>query len=96
MIDAIKDKAGTLIGFAKITRDISEKKKAEQTLEEARDALFQAQKLEAIGQLTGGIAHDFNNLLMVIQNSMELLRKRVPDDDRLLSLIDNANEGVKR
>ena len=96
VIDAIKDKAGTLIGFAKITRDISEKKKAEQALEEARDALFQAQKLEAIGQLTGGIAHDFNNLLMVIQSSMELLRKRVPDDDRLLSLIDNANEGVKR
>ena len=96
MIDAIKDKAGTLIGFAKITRDISEKKKAEQALEEARDALFQAQKLEAIGQLTGGIAHDFNNLLMVIQSSMELLRKRVPDDERLLSLIDNATEGVKR
>ena len=96
MIDAIKDKAGTLIGFAKITRDISEKKKAEQALEEAREALFQAQKLEAIGQLTGGIAHDFNNLLMVIQSSMELLRKRVPDDERLLSLIDNATEGVKR
>ena len=96
VIDAIKDKAGTLIGFAKITRDISEKKKAEQALEEARDALFQAQKLEAIGQLTGGIAHDFNNLLMVIQSSMELLRKRVPDDERLLSLIDNATEGVKR
>ena len=96
VIDAIKDKAGKLIGFAKITRDISEKKKAEQALEEARDALFQAQKLEAIGQLTGGIAHDFNNLLMVIQSSMELLRKRVPDDERLLSLIDNATEGVKR
>ncbi len=96
VIDAIKDNAGTLIGFAKITRDISEKKKAEQALEEARDALFQAQKLEAIGQLTGGIAHDFNNLLMVVQSSMELLRKRVPDDEKLLSLIDNATEGVKR
>ncbi len=96
VIDAIKDDSGVLIGFAKITRDISEKKKAEQALEEARDALFQAQKLEAIGQLTGGIAHDFNNLLMVIQSSMELLRKRVPDDERLHSLIDNATEGVKR
>lgn len=96
VIDAIRDNTGTLIGFAKITRDISEKKKAEQALDEARDALFQAQKLEAIGQLTGGIAHDFNNLLMVIQSSMELLRKRLPDDERLLSLIDNATEGVKR
>ena len=96
VIDAIRDHSGTLIGFAKITRDISEKKKAEQRLEEARDALFQAQKMEVIGQLTGGIAHDFNNLLMVIQSSMELLRKRVPDDERFLSLIDNATEGVKR
>ena len=96
VIDAIRDNTGTLIGFAKITRDISEKKKAEQALDEARDALFQAQKLEAIGQLTGGIAHDFNNLLMVVQSSMELLRKRLPDDERLLSLIDNATEGVKR
>ncbi len=96
VIDAIKDNSEVLIGFAKITRDISEKKKAEQALEEARDALFQAQKLEAIGQLTGGIAHDFNNLLMVIQSSMELLRKRVPDDEWLHSLIDNATEGVKR
>jgi PAS domain S-box-containing protein len=96
VIDAIRDHSGTLVGFAKVTRDISEKKKAEQALEEAREALFQAQKMEVIGQLTGGIAHDFNNLLMVIMSSMELLRKRLPDDERLLSLIDNATEGVKR
>ena len=96
VIDAIRDHSGTLIGFAKITRDISEKKKAERALEEARDALFQAQKMEVIGQLTGGIAHDFNNLLMVIMSSLDLLRKRLPDDERLLSLIDNATEGVNR
>ncbi len=91
-----RDHNGALIGFAKITRDISEKKKSEHALEEARDALIQAQKMEVIGQLTGGIAHDFNNLLMVIMSSMELLRKRLPDDERFLSLIDNATEGVKR
>ena len=96
VIDAIRDPSGDLIGYAKITRDISEKRKAEQALEETREALFQAQKMEIVGQLTGGIAHDFNNLLMVIQSSMELLRKRVPDDEKLLSLIDNATEGVKR
>ena len=96
VIDAVRDDIGSLVGFAKITRDISEKKKAERALDEARDALFQAQKLEAIGQLTGGLAHDFNNLLMVIQSSMELLRKRLPDDERLLTLVDNAAEGVKR
>ncbi|MEP7173880.1 MAG: PAS domain S-box protein, partial [Aestuariivirga sp.] len=52
VIDAVRDDIGSLVGFAKITRDISEKKKAERALDEARDALFQAQKLEAIGQLT--------------------------------------------
>ena len=103
VIDTIRDSSGKLLGFAKITRDLTErkeaedeKKKAEHALEEARDALFHIQKLEAIGQLTGGIAHDFNNLLMVIQSSMELLRKRLPEDDRLQSLVDNATEGVKR
>ena len=96
VIDAIRDDSGKLIGFAKITRDITERKQAEQTLEETRDALFQAQKLEAIGQLTGGIAHDFNNLLMVILGSLELLKKRLPDDDKLTSLVDNAARGARR
>ena len=96
VIDPIRSSSGELLGFAKITRDLTERKAAEQALDEARDALFQAQKLEAIGQLTGGIAHDFNNLLMVIQSSMDLLRKRLPQDERLLSLVDNASEGVKR
>jgi PAS domain S-box-containing protein len=96
VIDAIRDDSGTVIGFAKVTRDISEKKKAEHALEETRDALFQAQKMEAIGQLTGGIAHDFNNLLMVITSSMELLRKRLPDDDKIMSLVDNAAHAAHR
>ena len=96
VIDAIRDDSGTVIGFAKVTRDISEKKKAEHALEETREALFQAQKMEAIGQLTGGIAHDFNNLLMVITSSMELLRKRLPDDDKIMSLVDNATHAAHR
>ena len=72
VIDAIRDDDGTLIGFAKITRDITERKNAELALEKTRHALLQAQKMEAIGQLTGGVAHDFNNLLMAIQGSLEL------------------------
>ena len=96
VIDAIRDDSGKLIGFAKITRDITERKQAEQKLEETRDVLFQAQKLEAIGQLTGGIAHDFNNLLMVILSSMELLRRRLPDDDKAVSFLDNATHAAKR
>ena len=68
------------IGFAKITRDITERRDAQQTLEQAREALFQSQKMDAIGQLTGGVAHDFNNLLMAVLGSLELLRKRIADD----------------
>ena len=96
IIDAIRDDDGELLGFAKITRDITERREAQQKLEEAREALLQAQKMEAIGQLTGGIAHDFNNLLMAVLGSLELVRKRVPDDPKILKLIDNAVQGAER
>ena len=68
---------GTLVGFAKVTRDMTEHRKAQQALEEAREALFQSQKMEAVGQLTGGVAHDFNNLLAGIIGAMGLLRRRI-------------------
>jgi PAS domain S-box-containing protein len=96
VIDAIRDDRGELIGYAKITRDITERKEAEQKLEAARAALLQSQKLEAIGQLTGGVAHDFNNLLMVVLGSLELMRKRLPDDPKLRALLENAVEGAQR
>ena len=70
VVDAIHDDTGKLIGFAKITRDITDKRAAEQELLLAREELFQAQKMETVGQLTGGMAHDFNNLLMAIQGSL--------------------------
>jgi len=75
LLDPIYNEAGVLTGYAKITRDISERKKAEEELEEARAALYQSQKLQALGELTGGIAHDFNNLLTVIRGSAELLMR---------------------
>jgi PAS domain S-box-containing protein len=79
VIDPIFDGDGKLTGFAKITRDITEKKRAQEELEEARAALFQSQKLQALGELTGGIAHDFNNLITVIRGSAEMLKR--PDLD---------------
>jgi PAS domain S-box-containing protein len=77
VIDAIRDEAGELIGFAKITRDLTERREAQLRLEESRQQLFQAQKMEALGHLTGGLAHDFNNLLTGMIGSLELLQARV-------------------
>ncbi len=90
MIDPILAPDGSLIGFAKVTRDLSERRVAQQDLERAREALFQSKKMEAIGQLTGGVAHDFNNLLMAILGSLELAKKRLPDDAKLARLVNNA------
>jgi PAS domain S-box-containing protein len=95
VIDPIRDKDGTLLGFAKITRDITEKKEAQdaaQALQLAREALLQSQKLEAIGKLTGGIAHDFNNLLNVVTNGLSMLRQRArePSDLRLIDTMEHA------
>jgi len=80
IIDAIHNDNGTHVGYAKVTRDITEKKKAERELEGAREALFQAQKMEAVGQLTGGVAHDFNNLLTVITGGLDIIARSKPTD----------------
>lgn len=95
VIDAIHNDDGTLAGFAKITRDITEKKDAAEELEKANAALFQAQKMEAIGQLTGGIAHDFNNLLSVISSALEVLplKGQKPAD---LKIVESMRRAVDR
>jgi len=96
VVDPIWGETGTLLGFAKITRDITETTLAQQDLERTREALFQSQKIQAIGQLSGGIAHDFNNLLTVILGNLEIVRKRVADDPKVMRLIDNATQGALR
>ena len=91
VVDAIREN-GELVGFAKVTRDVTERKLAAEALERANTALFQAQKMEAIGQLTGGIAHDFNNLLSVVSNSLEVLATRLHEhaDVRILDAMRRA------
>jgi PAS domain S-box-containing protein len=96
VIDPLRDETGKLLGFAKITKDITERREAQAKLDKTREALNQSQKMEAIGHLTGGIAHDFNNLLMAVLSSLELIRKRLPDDPKLLLLLDNAVQGAQR
>ncbi|RXT55612.1 hybrid sensor histidine kinase/response regulator [Bosea sp. Tri-44] len=64
--------------------------------EEALAQLFEAQKLDTIGQLTGGVAHDFNNLLMAALGSLSLLKKRLPMEERYERLLDNAIQAAER
>ena len=82
IIDPIKDEHGTLLGFSKITRDITERHEAQKTMEAAQAQLAQVQKMEALGQLTGGVAHDFNNLLMIVSSYIPALKQRVADDPK--------------
>jgi PAS domain S-box-containing protein len=98
VIDPIHDEGGRLVGFAKITRDITERRKAGEELEEARAALFQSQKLQALGELTGGVAHDFNNLMTVIRGSADLLRRPGLSEEKraryLQAIIDTADRAA--
>ena len=86
---------GKLVGFAKITRDITERREAQLKLEQMHQQLAESQKLDALGQLTGGVAHDFNNLLMIISGSLHTLKKAVGHDpkyQRALSAIEGATK----
>jgi PAS domain S-box-containing protein len=79
-----------------IGRHITAAKEAAAALARAEDALRQAQKMEAVGQLTGGIAHDFNNLLAGISGSLELIQLRISqnrlgDLDRYISAAQSAS-----
>ena len=94
VVDPIRDDSGTLLGFAKITRDVTEQRQAAQSLEQTRAALFQAQKMEAIGQLTGGIAHDFNNLLSVVSSGLEIIKVQAHAIDA--RVLDSMNRAIER
>jgi PAS domain S-box-containing protein len=86
VIEAIRDEQGRLIGFTKITRDITERRAAEEKLQRAQEQLAQSKKLEALGQLTGGIAHDFNNMLMVVSGNAQMLKNRLRDPKNLRAI----------
>jgi PAS domain S-box-containing protein len=85
VIDPIFDDDGMHVGFAKITRDFTEKKLAEDELKNTQEALAQSQKLQALGELTGGVAHDFNNLMTVIAGASDFLLRHpdLPPEKRL-------------
>jgi PAS domain S-box-containing protein len=93
VINAIKGPKGELLGFAKITRDLTERRAAD-------DRAQQAQKMESIGHLTGGVAHDFNNLLTIIIGNLETLQRNLKSPtseiDQLQRSAENAMRGARR
>ncbi|HEX4196754.1 MAG TPA: ATP-binding protein [Caulobacteraceae bacterium] len=95
-IEPIRQDDGAIIGFAKITRDRTEQHEAQQDLEQARHALFQAQKMEAVGQLTGGIAHDFNNLLTVIIGGLDTTQRSIEPNPRAEKALSMARLAAER
>ena len=96
VIDAILDDDGNLIGFAKITRDMTDKREAQLRVEQSREQSFRSQKMEALGQLTGGLAHDFNNLLTAILGASDLALRNISDEEKLRRMIDGIRNSAQR
>ena len=98
VVTALRDPDGSLRGFANVVRDITERQRQQEALEQSRVAMAQLQKMEAIGQLTGGVAHDFNNLLQSILGSIELLQRPAgfSDPARAARLLDTARRAAER
>lgn len=98
VLDAVRDENGELVGFVKITRDITERMNAQRLLREAQEQIATSQKMEAVGQLSGGIAHDFNNLLMIVLGNLETAQRhaREADNPNLQRAINNAMRGATR
>jgi len=96
VVDAIRDETGTLIGFAKITRDITERRDVQLALQEAQTQRAHAQKMDALGQLTGGVAHDFNNLLMVVNGHIHMLKSRVGTDARMVRSVEAIEAAARQ
>jgi len=96
VIDCIRDENGDLVGFAKITRDITERRDAQSALQRAQGQLAQSQKMEALAQLTGGVAHDFNNLLTIVGGHAQIIKRGYQHDPKVMRAVDAINLAAKR
>lgn len=96
VIDPVRDDNERHIGFTKVRRDLTERKLAQEALEESQAQLFQSQKMEAIGKLTGGVTHDFNNILAAILGSLRIARRRMAAGQDASEFLDNAMQAAER
>jgi PAS domain S-box-containing protein len=96
VLTALRDEAGRLVGFAEITRDLTDRKEAGEALRRSEEQLRHSQKMEAVGRLAGGIAHDFNNILMAIGGHVQLMLRRVAPDDPARPSLDEVKKGADR
>lgn len=93
----LRDDRGQIIAAYEFVFDVTERLRDQERLRRAEDQLRQAQKMEAVGQLTGGVAHDFNNMLAVITGSLDLLNRRLNESDsKSTRLVTSALEASKR
>jgi PAS domain S-box-containing protein len=96
VIDAVRDEQGALIGFAEVTRDITEQHQAQEALDKSQEQLGYLKKMEALSRLTGSIAHNFNNLLMIVSGHAQTVRRLVKNDAKGLRAVDAIEIAAKR
>nr|WP_305888343.1 PAS domain-containing sensor histidine kinase [Stenotrophomonas sp. 9(2022)] len=95
VIEAVREN-GQLLGFVKITRDITEQWQSQRLLRDAQRALRQTQQFETVGRLSRGLSHEFNNLLTTVGNALDLLSMRLGSDARAAELLAMAQAATDR
>jgi PAS domain S-box-containing protein len=96
VIDAIRDEDGILVGFAKVTRDITDRHEAQRAAEEARERMAEMQRLEALAELAGGVAHNYSNLIQIVLSGIRLANAVAGENDRLRHILADIGAAAEK